>query len=79
MAIEYKKSLAVFDDFVGVEDAETLLEWFQKNPKGKVNLATCTHIHASNLQVLMAVKPMITAEPENADLAMWMRTVFPLH
>ncbi|MDD5227375.1 MAG: hypothetical protein PHN45_06550 [Methylococcales bacterium] len=72
MAIEYKKSLAVFDDFVGVEDAEALLEWFQKNPKGKVNFTTCTHIHASNLQVLMAVKPPVVAWSKDEDLQLWL-------
>jgi hypothetical protein len=36
MAIEYKKSLAVFTEFVGVEEAENLLQWLLKNPKGKI-------------------------------------------
>lgn len=74
MAIEYKKSLAVFNDFIGVEEAEVLLEWLLKNPKGKVNFADCTHIHASSLQVLMAIKPTIVAEPNDADLAIWLKT-----
>lgn len=72
MAIEYKKSLAVFDDFIGVEEAESLLEWLLKNPKGKVNFVTCTHIHASNLQVLMAVKPTVAAWPDAEDLKLWL-------
>lgn len=72
MAIQYKKLLAVFDDFIGVEEAEALLEWLLKNPKGKINLADCTHIHASSLQVLMAVKPAIVAPPNDADLAIWL-------
>jgi hypothetical protein len=72
MAIEYKKSQAIFNEFIGVEEAEALLEWLQKNPKGKVNFAECTHIHASSLQVLMAIKPPIAAEPNDADLAVWL-------
>lgn len=74
MAIEFKKSLAVFSDFIGVEEAETLLEWLLKNPKGKINLADCTHIHSSSLQVLMAFKPNITQEPNDKDLAVWVKT-----
>lgn len=73
MAIEYKKSLAVFTDFIGVEDAEALMEWLLKNPKGKLNLADCTHIHASSLQVLMAVKPTITANPKDENLHLWLK------
>lgn len=72
MAIEFKKNLAVFSDFIGVEEAEALLEWLLKNPKGKINLSDCTHIHASSLQVLMAVKPTISVEPKETDLAMWL-------
>lgn len=73
MTIEFKKSLAVFTDFVSVEEAETLLEWLLKNPKGRINLADCTHIHASSLQVLMAFKPTIVHEPKDADLAIWLK------
>lgn len=77
MAIEFKKTLAVFTEFVGVEEAEALLDWLLKNPKGRINLTDCTHIHASSLQVLMAVKPTIATEPEDEDLAMWIKTIFP--
>jgi hypothetical protein len=72
MAIEYKKSLAVFTEFVGVEEAENLLQWLLKNPKGKINLAACEHIHAANLQVLMAIKPLVAAWPADEDLQRWL-------
>jgi len=72
MAIEFKKTTVVFTDFIGVEEAETLLEWLLKNPKGKVNLSDCTHIHALSLQVLMAAKPAITSMPKDEDLAIWL-------
>lgn len=72
MAIEFKKITAVFSDFIGVEEAETLLEWLLKNPKGKINLADCTHIHASSLQVLMAAKPTIAAMPKDENLTAWL-------
>lgn len=73
MAIEFKKTAAVFTDFIGVEEAEALLEWLLKNPKGKINLADCTHIHASSLQVLMAIKPTISNEPKDENLANWLK------
>jgi hypothetical protein len=73
MSIEYTKKAACLSEFVSVEAAEGLLEWLQANPKGKVDLAACKHLHAANLQVLMAAKPNITAWPEDADLALWLR------
>ncbi len=75
MAIEYKKSLAVFTDFIDVEEAEALLEWLLKNPKSKINLADCTHIHTSSLQVLMAIKPTVSAPPKDENLQLWLSTL----
>jgi hypothetical protein len=76
MGIEYKKALAIFSENVSVEDAEGLLDWLVKNPKGKINLVACTHIHAANLQVLLATKPVIAAEPKDADLQKWLDWAF---
>ncbi len=78
MAIVYDKKKAQFTDFVSVEEAEGLLEWLQANPKGKLNLAGCTHLHTANLQVLMAAKPHIVAWPENPGLALWIRRALGL-
>jgi hypothetical protein len=74
MGIEYDKKTARLIDFVSVEDAETLLEWLQANPKGRLDLTACTHLHAANLQVLMAAKPPIAAWPANPDLALWLQS-----
>jgi hypothetical protein len=71
MAITFKKDRAVFCDMVGGEDAETLLEWLQKYPKGKIDLSACTHLHPANLQVLMASKRSIHAGPKDKLLAEW--------
>lgn len=73
MAIAYDKKKAQFADFVSVEEAEGLLQWLQSNPKGKLNLAACTHLHAANLQVLMAAKPNIVAWPEDDGFARWIQ------
>lgn len=73
MGIKYEKNTARLTDFVSVEDAEGLLEWLQTQPKRKLDLAHCQHLHAANLQVLMALRPTISAWPEDADLAAWLR------
>ncbi|MDY7574815.1 hypothetical protein [Actimicrobium sp. CCI2.3] len=72
MPIQYKKNLAVFDDVVSVEDAEDLLQWCQKNPKAKADFSGCIHLHAANLQVLMAAGVTVTNWPHDPSLATWL-------
>lgn len=74
MGISYKKGKATLTEEVSVEDAEGLLEWLQSHPKGKLDLASCTHLHAANLQVLMATAPQIAAWPEHAEFARWLQS-----
>ncbi|QFY44374.1 hypothetical protein F6R98_18500 [Candidatus Methylospira mobilis] len=74
MAIEYQKNTARFDGVVGADEAETLLEWLQKHTKGKLALSACSHLHAANLQVLMAAKAQISAWPEDEVLAAWLKS-----
>lgn len=78
MAITYEKTTARLIDFVTVEDAEGLLEWLQAKPRRKVDLSGCQHLHAANLQVLMALRPNIAALPEDATLAAWLRGALEL-
>lgn len=73
MGIKYEKNIARLTDFVSVEDAEGLLEWLQIQPKRKLDLSHCKHLHTANLQVLMALRPNISAWPEDAALAAWVR------
>ena len=68
MPIELKKTVAVCHDVCSVEEAETLLTWFLDTPSGKVNLKHCTHLHTAIVQVLMVVKPAISALPDDAKL-----------
>jgi len=77
MAIEYEDQTARLSGFIGVEDAEGLLDWLQSHPKGCVDLADCAHLHAANLQVLMAAAPAIAAWPAEADLAAWLGSALP--
>jgi hypothetical protein len=78
MAIEYKKNRAVLSEVVGVEAAEALLEWLQKNSAADVDLAACTHLHPANLQVLMAARPVIAAWPADGGLAGWLQSAMNL-
>lgn len=73
MGIEIDDNTFRVTDMLGVEDAEALLDWLIKHPEGTLELAGCTHLHAANLQVLMATRPRISAWPEDALLADWLR------
>lgn len=74
MPITFKKNRAIFSEIAGGEDAESLLEWLQKYPKGKIDLSACTHLQPANLQVLMAAQGSIVAGPKDEDLAAWINT-----
>ena len=74
MSLEFKKNQVAFKDSISVEDAETLLEWLQKKANAKVDLSACTHLHAANLQVLMAARPNISAWPEDSGFTRWLKS-----
>ncbi|QFY42899.1 hypothetical protein F6R98_09970 [Candidatus Methylospira mobilis] len=74
MTIEYQENVARLHDIVGVEEAESLLEWLQAHPKGKVELSRCNHLHPANLQVLMAAKVDISYWPEDKVLMAWLKS-----
>ena len=75
MALSYKRSVAVFADAVGVEEAEGLLAWLQTRRKPRLDLAACTHLHAALLQVLMAARIPVAAWPRDQSLAVWLKSV----
>lgn len=72
MPIEFKRNRAVFRDEVSVEEAEGLLEWLQSRPAAKVDLASCSHLHTANLQVLMTAGTCISSWPKDAELRAWL-------
>jgi hypothetical protein len=82
MAIIFKKDRVVFSGMADGEDAEKLLQWLQKHPKGKIDLAACTHLHPANLQILMAAQCVLFAKPKDTSFAAWLdsalNTVTPL-
>lgn len=73
MSVLYTDKQAVLADIVTVEEAEGLLEWLQSHPEGKIDLSSCAHMHAANLQVLMAARPHIAAWPADTGLARWLQ------
>ncbi len=73
MSLTYKRDIAHLGGQVTVEDAEGLLNWLLERPAGKVNLRQLEHLHAANLQVLMALRPRISAWPRDPDLNAWLR------
>ena len=75
MPIEFKRNRVIFREEVRVEEAEALLEVLQKKPSTKVDLATCTHLHTANLQVLMVARPRIDSWPQDPELRTWLQAV----
>jgi len=74
MAIDYKKTKAVFSGVAGAEEAEGLLEWLGKHPRGKIDLKGCSHLHPANLQVLMAARCAAVVLPDDLGLASWVES-----
>ena len=73
MTILYQENLAVFQDIIGVDEADSLLEWLMKGAKKQVDFSDCRHLHAAGLQTLMAAKPTIVAWPKDATLSVWLK------
>jgi len=72
MPVNYRKTVAVLEGVCTVEEAEGLLEWLSQHPRGKVKLKRCEHLHSAILQVLMAIKPPISAPPDDPEMAAWL-------
>jgi hypothetical protein len=74
MAVTYEGNVARFTDTVGVEEAEGFLSWLQRNPEPKLDLAACTHLHAAQLQVLMAARIPVDCWPADDALTGWLKS-----
>ncbi len=55
-------------DNCAAEDAEEILQWLIEQPKGKVNLKKCSHLHTAVLQVLCAAKVIVSTPPSDLGL-----------
>lgn len=74
MAIEFKKGKAKFIGVIAVEEAELLLDWVQKNPKGKLDLEQCSHLHAAVLQLVLCQHEKIAKWPTAPELLCWLQS-----
>lgn len=68
MPVSYAKKTVTLKGRVTVEEAEELSNWLQKTPAAAVNVSGCEQLHASALQVLLALQPTIKGEPANPFL-----------
>ena len=75
MAIEYQGNLAVFIDFVGVDEAEGLLGWLQTVSNPRADLSPGLHLHPANLQVLLAARTPVAQWPNDLELRMWLESI----
>ena len=69
MSIRYLKKYAALEGVVGVDDAETLAQWLQKQASPSVHLGRCEHVHGAVLQVLLACRPRLSVPPPDPFLA----------
>ncbi|WP_119395101.1 hypothetical protein [Salinibius halmophilus] len=67
MAWQLKKTVAVADKTLEVEDAETLVDWLLETPNGKVNLKDNEYMHTAVAQVLIASGVVISVTPSSAS------------
>jgi hypothetical protein len=69
MAIRYLKKYAALEGVVAVDDAEALRDWLLRQAAPAVHLGKCEHVHATVLQVLLALRPRLAAPPPDPWLA----------
>lgn len=69
MTIRYLKKYAALESIVGVDDAESLAQWLQRQAVPAVHLGKCEHLHGAVLQVLLALRPKLVALPLDPLLA----------
>ena len=74
MPVAMRGKTATLTGVCPIEDAEPLLEWMHANRDGRVQLESCTGMHAAVLIVLMATKPQIAGMPADPILGRWLRS-----
>lgn len=71
MPIRFEGRTARFDGACAVDEAMPLAEWLEGTEAPRIDLASCTALHTALLQVLLAARPALAAEPEDAFLRAW--------
>jgi len=69
MTIRYLKKYAALEGCVSVDDAQTLADWLRHQATPAVHLGRCEHVHGAVLQVLLAFRPRLRAQPPDPWLA----------
>ncbi|WP_448204674.1 hypothetical protein [Azospirillum sp. sgz302134] len=75
MPIRFEDRTARFDGPCTVDEAIPLAEWLEATHGARVDLGRCTGLHTALLQVLMAARVSVAAEPEDAFLKGWVMPV----
>jgi len=73
MTMEIKDGVLHCAGTLAVDDAEQLLQLVLDAEQPGADLSACEHVHSACLQVLMAARIRVTAWPEQAVLAAWLR------
>ena len=76
MPIRFDGPVARFEGACSVEEALPLSEWLLATADARLDLAGCTELHTSVLQVLMAAGRPVTVPPEDAFLRRWVSPSF---
>lgn len=71
MPIRFEGETARFDGACTVDEAIPLAEWMEATDAPRVDLGPCTGLHTALLQVLMAARATVAADPEDAFLKAW--------
>lgn len=71
MSVVLKNGSIVLSGACGVEEAETLVNLIQGNPDTAVNLAEAGPVHTALWQVLLALAPPVTGEPQDPFIRQW--------
>nr|WP_321984557.1 hypothetical protein [uncultured Lichenicoccus sp.] len=70
MTVRRVEEHILLDDVCAVEDAEILLQELQAGA-ALIDWSTCTHLHTSCLQVILAAGVAVSGTPLNKSLAEW--------
>lgn len=65
----HDNSSATLTGVITVDEVEQLAGWLRANPKARISLKRCNHLHTGALQALLLFQPRISAAPTDAFLA----------
>ena len=71
MPLVFTEARVRFEDVCTVEDALPLLEFLKGIDAPEVDLSACTYLHTALLQLLLAARPGMAAQPTDPALARW--------